>query len=212
MPLHSTSTLSALIPTTCSCWVRRKRTQTLDAFSGAASESTVAGSNDAAKADVAGRGVDGLRVACSGSVAETVIGGAEMGAPFEHLAGNPDSRKEGIEALLHGATARHDGRAAGTRFLVGMSVRVPVAGPLPDVSCHVVEAISIGRERSHRGRAFVVVGQEVLPGELPLPGIGHHSAPGCKLVSPDVGGTLQPSPRRSLPLRLGWKRFAGPGS
>src|SRR5262249_10608887 len=72
-------------------------------------------SPDAAKADVACRGVDRLRVARRRPVAAAVIGRAQIGAALEHLARNLDVRLARVAALHLAATARILRDAAGLR-------------------------------------------------------------------------------------------------
>ena len=89
--------------------------------------------------------------------------------------------------------------------------REAVGGPLPDVSGHVEEAVTVDRERADGRGTLEAVGGEVLPGEFALPGVGHHPAAGRELVPPYESGALEPTARRELPLGLGRQRLAGPG-
>src|SRR5262245_5731386 len=75
------------------------------------------GAKDAAKAQMAGGCVDGLRHACRRPVTAAVIGRAQIGAALHHLAGDPDVRLAGVEAVLAPCPARILHRAAGAVYL-----------------------------------------------------------------------------------------------
>src|SRR5215831_4978626 len=102
------------------------------------------------------------------------------------------------------------GRAASAWRLSPVPRREVVAGPFPDVAGHVVEPVAVRRERAHRRGALVAVGEQVLPGELPLPGVGHHDSIRRELIAPGVDRAVQAAPGRVLPLRLGGQFLAGP--
>src|SRR5262245_32154025 len=124
--------------------------------------------HDAAEPEVSHRGVDHLGLPGGRTVAQAVVGCAEMGTALDELAGNSELRLVWVVALLGGEDARVDGRAAtGLHVLVGVAGNVPVRGPLPDVAGHVMEPISVRWERADWRRAFVAVGEQVLPGEFP---------------------------------------------
>src|SRR6266581_5288660 len=104
-------------------------------------------SHDAAEADVRHAGVDHLRLARGGTVAEAVVRGAEVRAALDHLARDAELRLVRVVALGLRDDARVDGRAAaGLDDLVGAGGDVPVARPLPDVARHVVEPVAVRRE------------------------------------------------------------------
>src|SRR5262245_41317413 len=111
------------------------------------------------------RGVDRLRHAGGRAVAAAVVGRAEMRAALGDLARDGAGRLRVDARLAAGAAARASG---------GGAVRgIPIAGPLPDIAGHVVEAVAVGREGTHWGGVFEAVGQRVLNRELALPGVGH---------------------------------------
>src|SRR5215207_10522796 len=158
--------------------------------------------DDAAEPQVGGAGVDRLGHAGGGAVAAAVVGGAQMRAALHHPAtdGGPVA---GVDAAVAGR---------GAAAVVGVAVgQVPVAGPLPDVADHVGQAVAVGREPAHRGRAHIPVQLQVLVGELALPGVGHPAAPGVELIPPRVGGPVQAAPAGQLPFGLGRQVLAGPG-
>src|SRR5690349_16951396 len=105
-------------------------------------------------------GVGGLCLAGRRSVAEAVIGRAQVRPALDHKAGK----------LV--ATPRSAGRrgsrvlrtAARLWFLGGMGGREGVRRPLPDVSRHIVEAVPVGREVVDGRSAAVAVEKQVLPG------------------------------------------------
>ena len=88
--------------------------------------------------------------------------------------------------------------------------RIPVGGPFPDVADHVVEAVSVRRERGHRRSALEAVGVGVLAREFALPGIGHVTAVGREFVAPGKFGAVKPAARRKFPFRFGRQVLAGP--
>src|SRR5215469_538177 len=69
--------------------------------------------DDAAEADVARRGIDGLGVACRRTVAATVIGRAQVRAALQHLARDADVRLAAVVAALLRRAARILRRATG---------------------------------------------------------------------------------------------------
>src|SRR5215211_6251764 len=120
--------------------------------------------DDAAEADVAGRGVDRLALARGGPEAQAVVRGAQVRSALDDPA---------RDALVGGRpTAR---RPAVTR-------REGIARPLPYVAGHVAQAVAVGREGADRRRAGVAVEQQVLPGELALPAVRQDLPVGRNLV------------------------------
>src|SRR6516225_3124885 len=97
--------------------------------------------DDAAEADVAGGGVDGLGVARRRTIAATVIRGAQMRAALQYLARNADVRLAVVVAALLRRAAWILRRAAGSGRGDLMTGTVPVGGPLPDVADHVVQPV-----------------------------------------------------------------------
>src|SRR6185436_16442715 len=87
---------------------------------------------------------------------------------------------------------------------------VPIGGPLPDVADHVVDAVRVGRKRTHRRRPFVPVGHEIRPGELALPRVGHVTIVWKQLISPGEWRAIETTSSRTFPLGFGRKRLAFP--
>src|SRR3954469_22881989 len=125
---------------------------------------------NAAKADVARRGVDRLGVTRGRAIAAAVVRRAEMRAAFEDLAGNFDLRLAGVVACGLRSTARVLRNAAGLRAVGLVLGRPPIGGPRPRLAEHVVDAIAVWRECRHRRRARIPILSEVLVGEGALPG------------------------------------------
>ena len=119
--------------------------------------------------------------------------------PFMTRRGMRTSASRGSKLRVALAAARIVERAAGLLDLA--VVLVPVGGPLPDVAGHVVEAVAVGRKRADRRRPLVAVLEQVLPGELALPGVGHRLAARRELVAP--GDTRRRRGRRArrTPIR-----------
>src|SRR5882724_8924522 len=122
--------------------------------------------DDAAESQMAGCGIDRLGHARGRAIAPAVVGRAEIGAALHHLAGDGNLRHARVAAAAALAAARVVDRAAGVVDLA--VVLVPVGGPFPDIAGHVVEAVTVRRERADGRDAFVAVGAQVLPRELAL--------------------------------------------
>src|SRR4051812_45175602 len=118
---------------------------------------------------MARRRVDRLRHPGGRSITMTVVRGAQMRSALHDASRNPDLRRARIETLVLSAPTRVFHGAAGVLDLA--VVRVPVGGPLPDVSRHVVKPVPVGRERTDRRGPLVAILQQVLPGKLALPGV-----------------------------------------
>src|SRR4029077_7387214 len=82
--------------------------------------------------------------------------------------------------------------------------------PLPDVSDHVEETVTIRRKLTHRRRSLIPIVKKVLPRKFPLPGIGHLMAAGCELLPPGKGSTIKTAARCKLPLGLRGQFLARP--
>ena len=85
-----------------------------------------------------------------------------------------------------------------------------VTRPFPDVAGHVEQAVAVGGEGADRGRSLIAVGEQVLPGELALPGVGHHPAARRELIAPCVHRPVEAAAGRVFPFRLGGQFLAGP--
>src|SRR5215470_8171745 len=165
---------------------------------------------DAAEAEMAGGAVLRLALPGGGPVAQAVVGCAQVRAALDDHTPEPDAT---VRAGLPGpgrARPGSTGRAASALRLSPVPRREVVAGPFPDVAGHVVEPVAVRGERAHRRGALVAVGEQVLPGELTLPGVGHHDPIRRELIAPGVGRAVQAAPGRVLPLRLGGQFLAGP--
>src|SRR5215469_14530688 len=117
--------------------------------------------DDAAKADVAGGGVDGLGVPRRGTVAAAIIGSAQMRAAFQYLARDADVRLAAVITALLRRPTRVLGRAARTRRSYLVARPEPVGSPLPDVADQVVQPIAVRRIRSDGRGARVAIGTGV---------------------------------------------------
>src|SRR5580693_4132959 len=114
--------------------------------------------------------VDRLGVTRGWSVAPAIAWGTQVRATLEHLAGYADVRLARIVACLLCRAAgvlRGTARARRGRLVPG---RVPVRGPLPSVTDHVVETVAVGRKSRHRRGARVAISTRVLVGKFALPG------------------------------------------
>src|SRR5271169_349840 len=129
---------------------------------------------NAAEPDVVHAGVDHLRLPRRWTITQTVVGRAQVRAAFDHLARNSKLRLRGIVALGWRDNPRIDCRAAaGLDHFVSVAADKPITGPFPDVTRHVVQTVTVRRERSDWRGPLVAVVKQVLPGELSLPTVGH---------------------------------------
>ena len=148
-------------------------------------------------------------------------GAGRRGRERQHFTCRPraSERAAAVHALLLRRLTRVERRVRALRVTrdaaCGGELRVvvgpiPVAGPLPDVAGHVVEAVAVGRELRHRPDAAVAIlarvfVREVHPGEC-WPSRG----PWRELVAPRVELAAQPASRRELPLRFRRQPLARP--
>src|SRR5437016_5952345 len=63
---------------------------------------------------------------------------------------------------------------------------IPIATPFPNVAGHVVEAVAVRWEVSHRRKASITIFTGILDRELSLPSIRHPFSAGTKFVAPGV--------------------------
>src|SRR6185436_9584205 len=164
--------------------------------------------NYAAKTQVAGRGVDGLRHARGWTIAAAVIRRAKKRTALHDFSRDLYIRRARIEAGFAFAAARIFHRAAGA-FDLAM-VLIPVGGPLPHVAGHVVQAVPVRRKRTDRCRPLEAVFEQVLPGKCALPVVGHRLPAGHVLVAPGKFRAFQSAARREFPLRFGGQFLACP--
>src|SRR6201995_4422529 len=129
----------------------------------------------AAKADVAGGGVDRLRLAGRRAIAQAVAGRAQMGATLDDPSRDVGAGPAEVVAVIRSLDLGVAGRAAAGMpgdLGAGPARRVVVARPLPDVAGHVVQAVAVGREQPDGGGAAPAAGAGVAPGKIPLPEVG----------------------------------------
>src|ERR1700731_2579010 len=128
---------------------------------------------DATETDMARRGVHRPGMTRGRAVAAAVIRRTEVRAALQHLTRNLDFGLAGIVARFLTTAPRIRRDAAGLVSVGFVSGRVPVAGPLPHIADHVVDAVAVRRECCYRGGAIVPVELEVLVRKRPLPGVCH---------------------------------------
>src|SRR2546422_9134052 len=167
--------------------------------------------DDAAQADVTGGCINGLRNTGSRAIAQAVIGRTEKGAALEYLPRDAHLWLSRIKTLFQRCPSRVHWDAACFVRLTWMALRIPVSCPFPDVTRHFVQAVAIGREGPNRGSPFVAIAEQVLPGKLPLPGVGHQCTVRGEVVAPGVDSSFQSSTRGEFPLCLCRQRLACPG-
>src|SRR5215471_4036605 len=100
-------------------------------------------SHDATKSHMARGRVDRLCVACGWAIAPAIVGGAQVRAAFQHLAGDLDVGQARVVARLLGPSAGVLRNAACLRRIGRVLGRIPIGGPLPHVADHVVDAVAV---------------------------------------------------------------------
>src|SRR6478735_2722661 len=116
------------------------------------------------------------------TIAAAIVRSAEMRAAFKNLARNSDVRLAGVVAVCLRAAARIFRNAADLRRVGLMLGRKPVAGPLPDVADHVVDAIADRRKRRHR--RGTPEARPPLVRKFAVPRVGHRAIAGHELITP----------------------------
>src|SRR5215471_16532148 len=99
--------------------------------------------------------------------------------------------------------------ASGGQNLVVVGA-VPVSGPLPDISGHVVETVAIRRIAPYRSDAGISVFAGVLRGEMALVRVGHPLPVRAEVVAPDVRFARKSTARGKLPLGFGGQPLSCP--
>src|SRR6516164_3529439 len=166
--------------------------------------------DDAAEADVAGGGVDGLGVARRRTITPAVIRGAQMRPALQYLPWDADVRLAAVVATLLRSAARILGRATRTGRGDLVTRAVPVRRPLPDVADHVVETVAVRRIGRYGRGTCIAVGARVLVRKFSLPGVRHVPLLRREFIAPGEFRTIEPAARSKLPLRLGRQLLAGP--
>src|SRR5450432_2368895 len=132
---------------------------------------------------MAGGSVDCLGVPRGGTVTPAVIRRAKVRAALDDLAGNLDVRLARIVAPALGATARVFRYAAGFRRVGFVLLGVPVGRPFPGIADHVVNAVSVWRERGDGRCPLKAVVVQVVSGKITLPGVGLVLSAGRELMA-----------------------------
>ena len=148
----------------------------------------------AAKPEMAGRSIDGLRMSCRRPVATAIIRRAQMRAAFQNFPRNADVGLTWIKTGALRPATRILGDAACLRRIGFVLLRPPVGCPFPDIADHVVDAIAVRRKRRHRRGALVAIRVQVLCWKFALPGIGRCMPPGVN-SSPQANSAPSSPPR-----------------
>src|SRR5277367_5237150 len=91
------------------------------------------------------------------TIAAAVVRRTKMRAAFDHLAWDFDLRLVRIVTASLVAAPRVLRNAAGLRRIRLVPGGVPVAGPFPNVTDHVMEPVAVRRIGRYRGRALIPV-------------------------------------------------------
>src|SRR5690242_3674570 len=106
--------------------------------------------HDAAKAYVAGRGIDRMTLARGGPVTLAIVRRTKMRTALQHTPGNPIARETRVEAALAVVVARIARHTAALLRVGGVTRRIEILRPFPDISDHIEQAVAIGGEAAHR--------------------------------------------------------------
>jgi hypothetical protein len=116
-----------------------------------------------------------------------------MRAALEDFTRDFNLRLPRIVAVLLRGSARIVRRTT-SLYPFGVVFRlIPVRGPLPSISDHIAESVTVRGKRSDGRRALIAVAAQIVPGKFALPCIGH---------------MLDVSIRVHLPMRM--RRDQGP--
>src|SRR5262245_48494048 len=80
-----------------------------------------------------------------------------------------------------GGVARHATRTSELFVIIRL---IPIPAPFPNVACHVVETVTVGRELADRRQPGETVRRAVLHWETALIDIGHPTAACFQFVAP----------------------------
>src|ERR1700722_895632 len=87
---------------------------------------------------------------------------------------------------------------------------IPIAGPLPDISCHVEETVSIGRKLCDRSDSRVSILSGIFVRKMPLVSIGHPFAIWAEVIAPDIWLTCKAAASGELPFSFRRKTLTCP--
>lgn len=116
----------------------------------------------------------------------------------------------GIVTLLARRAAWVLGNAASLGSVGRMACSVPIGRPFPDISNHIVDAITIRRKRFDRRGALITIELQVLARKIALPRVSHLSAFRRQLIAPRELRAIEAASRSELPFGLSRQLFAGP--
>jgi hypothetical protein len=102
-------------------------------------------SDDAAKTEMARRGIDRLRHARSRSIAPAIIRRAKIRPALHYFARDSYRRRGRIVTLVALAAHRVEARAA--RMGSFTVLLVPVRSPFPNIAGHIIQTVIAGRQR-----------------------------------------------------------------
>ena len=134
---------------------------------------------------------------------QAIIRSAQVRTAFDHLARNFDLGLAWIVAPLLDSAPRVFRNAAGFRRVSIVLLREPVGGPFPYIADHVVNAVTVRRERGHRGSPLETVAVQILPRKIALPGVGVMLSAGHEFTAPGIFSVVDSAARRELPFGFG---------
>src|SRR3569832_1442586 len=135
------------------------------------------------------RGIDRLGHSCRRPVTPAVIWRAQERPAFHHSAWNCNVRLTRINTLFARASTRID--AAAATVLNFAVLLIPVRGPLPNISGHLIKSVSVCSERADRRCPLKSILTKVLVGEISLPRVRHGLSVGLKLITPHELSSFQ---------------------
>src|SRR6516165_4534740 len=116
-------------------------------------------------------------------------------------------RLVGIPWVRRALRVASDSAGCGEGLIVVRAI--PVGGPLPDVSGHVVEAVAVWREGLYGRKANVSVVASVLVREVALMRVGHPLSARAEIVAPDIRLAREAATGGELPLCFRREAFSG---
>src|SRR5215218_9853736 len=102
-------------------------------------------------------------MARSRPIASAVVRRAQVRAALDDLARDPDVCRGRVVAAVLAPAAWVLRDAAGFRRVTLVLLRVPVGRPFPDIADHIVDTMTVRRERGDRRGPLEAVAVRVLP-------------------------------------------------
>ncbi len=156
------------------------------------------------------RSINRLRKACSRAITLAIVRCAQVRPTLQNFTRDLQFSLPGIIATLLSRSTWIVRDAAGLHPYCIMLRLIPVRSPLPDVSNHVVEPITVRRKRPDGRGALIAIAAQIVPWKFTLPRIRHVASVRKKFLPPCKSSAVQSTPCCKLPLRLRRQIFSRP--